>query len=212
MPADSSQSSAAFITATSKPVAAGLGRRCHSYTDLQRAGKIPAWCLLRTKASVIDEENEVIINPQEVDVPQVNSVDDEVKSSVTVLDNSSSLLNCPTAFDDLCSLQSMSSEETFPRTLSENDFVKRKELLQDMESNSRFYTLKKTGIADGGCNCIFKGAASSEADMYIVPRHFIGPLNPTKSPTGHKALKIYHRRLILLGRQKSLGDLTQLSP
>jgi hypothetical protein len=212
MPADSSQSYAASGTAISKPVSAGLGGRCHSYSDLQRAGKIPAWCLLRTGASVIVEENEVIINPQEVNVSQVDSVDDEVKTSDSVFDNSSRSSNCPAAVDDLCALQSMSSDGTLPRALSENDFVTRKELLQDIESNSRFYTLKKTGIADGGCNCRFKGAASSEVDMYIVPRHFIGPLNPTKSPTGHKALKIYHRRLILLGRQRSSGDLTQLSP
>lgn len=205
MPVDTSQS-------TSKPVELGLGGRCHSYIDLQRVGKIPARFLLRTRASVVVEEKDVIINPQVVDAPQVTSVDDEVKSSNTSVENSSSSSNCPTTVDDLSNLQSVSFERTLPRTASENDFVMRKELLQELESNSSYYTIKKTGMADRGCLCRFKGTSSSEEDLYIVPRHFIGPLNPSKSPTGHKALKIYHRRLILLGRQRSLGDLNQLNP
>lgn len=205
MPADTSQS-------TSKPGELGLGGRCRSYIDPQRVGKIPACFLLRTRASLVVEEKDMIIDPQVVDAPQVTSDNDEVNSSDTLLENSSSSSNCPTAVDDLATLHSVSFEGTLPRAASENDFVKRKELLQDIESNSSFYTIKKTGMADRGCLCRFKGTSSSEEDLYIVPRHFIGPLNPSKSPTGHKALKIYHRRLILLGRQRSLGDLNQLNP
>jgi hypothetical protein len=75
---------------------------------------------------------------------------------------------------------------------------------KDLVSNNEVEKVADTESCTRGCRV--EGAGKSEDWMMMsnVPGVVTGTLKPIKCPSGHKALKIYHRRLIMLDRQDKL--------
>lgn len=135
--------------------------------------------------------------PQLVDTSLDTYSSDEDKSSDVVVEASGRHSLSPPLTSEVSTL--ISCEESFVPEL----FQKYASVEKDLVSNNKVEQVADTQSFAGGCRV--EGAGTSEDWMTTNrPGIVTGTLKPIKCPSGHKALKIYHRRLIMLDRQDKL--------